>query len=245
MIRSLFISIAAVLLMASNAHAIAETNVEVYDNKDGARITAFNKGGLYTSWVDLGRDGYKCQVRGKTTGAVTAKAVTNSTGTGTYSTLAANPSATISSTGPDVESFAAQRYVFIAWSANTSASDFIQLDCMGDVGRTFTLCDAETVTGICDDGANDISAIVTGYPNLLFESSQSTSTSYACDIYAGSKAVVASDRSDLTGDGFQINSISLTESVEAISFSDTPVDVVWMQCTVNNNAVTVTVTGVP
>ena len=252
MIRSFFLSLAAILFVAAPVYAqsvAAKVTTEPYANRDGFRISSFNTAGLYSSWVDLGRDGYHCSVKGKATGAITVKAVTSATGTGTYSSLAASPAVTISSTGSDAPSFAAERYVFIAWSASGTSSDYIQLDCTGNAGRTFTLCDAEeTDDAVCDDGANDLYAITTGFRTLLFDSSGSSNTDYTCDIFAGTQGVAElADKSDLSTSGFQINSISLTPSTEAIMFSDTPVDIVWVKCgTITGaNSVTVSVTAAP
>lgn len=251
MIRSLLLSLVAVFLAApAYSQAVAaKVTTETYENRDGFRITSFNTAGLYSSWVDLGRDGYQCSVKGKATGAVTVKAVTNSTGTGTYSSLAGSPEVTVSASGSTAPSFAAQRYVFVAWSADGPGSDYIQLDCTGNAGRTFTLCDAEvTDDAVCDDGTNDKYAITTGFRTLLFDSSESSNTDYTCDIYGGTKAVAdLANKSDLSAKGFQMNSISLTPSTEAIMFSDTPVDVVWIKCgTITGaNSVTVSVTAAP
>ncbi len=252
MIRIFLSSLTAVLFLAAPSYAqstAAKVTSSLYTNSDGFRVTSFNSAGLYSSWVDLGRDGYQCSVKGRATGAITVKAVTNSTGTGTYATLAANPAVTITSTGPSASSFVAQRYVFVAWSASGTSSDYIQLDCSGNVGRTFTLCDEElTDNAVCDDGTNDRYAVVTGFNTLLFDSSESSNTDYTCDIYGGTKAVAdLANKSDLSAKGFQMNSISLTPSTEAITFSDTPVDVVWINCgTITGaNSVTVSVTAAP
>lgn len=253
MIRIFLSSLTAILLLATPSYAqstAAKVTSTLYTNSDGFRVTSFNSAGLYSSWVDLGRDGYQCSVKGRATGAITVKAVTNSTGTGTYATLAANPAVTITSTGPSASSFVAQRYVFVAWSASGTSSDYIQLDCSGNVGRTFTLCDEElTDNAVCDDGSsNDRYAITTGFNTLLFDSSESSSASYTCNIFGATKAVAdLADKTDLSAKGFQMNTVGLSNASEAIIFSDTPVDVVWINCgtIADGNSVTVSVTARP
>ena len=253
MIRIFLSSLTAVLFLAAPSYAqstAAKVTSSLYTNSDGFRVTSFNSAGLYSSWVDLGRDGYQCSVKGRATGAITVKAVTNSTGTGTYATLAANPAVTITSTGPSASSFVAQRYVFVAWSASGTSSDYIQLDCSGNVGRTFTLCDEElTDNAVCDDGSsNDRYAITTGFNTLLFDSSESSSANYTCNIFGATKAVAdLADKTDLSAKGFQMNTVGLSNASEAIIFSDTPVDVVWINCgTITGaNSVTVSVTAAP
>jgi len=252
MIRIFLISLTAVLFLAAPSYAqstAAKVTSSLYTNSDGFRVTSFNSAGLYSSWVDLGRDGYQCSVKGRATGAITVKAVTNSTGTGTYATLAANPAVTITSTGPSASSFVAQRYVFVAWSASGTSSDYIQLDCSGNVGRTFTLCDEElTDNAVCDDGTNDRYAVVTGFNTLLFDSSESSSANYTCNIFGATKAVAdLADKTDLSAKGFQMNTVGLSNLSEAIIFSDTPVDVVWITCgtIADGNSVTVSVTARP
>ena len=253
MIRIFLSSLTAVLFLAAPSYAqstAAKVTSSLYTNSDGFRVTSFNSAGLYSSWVDLGRDGYQCSVKGRATGAITVKAVTNSTGTGTYATLAANPAVTITSTGPSASSFVAQRYVFVAWSASGTSSDYIQLDCSGNVGRTFTLCDEElTDNAVCDDGSsNDRYAITTGFNTLLFDSSESSSANYTCNIFGATKAVAdLADKTDLSAKGFQMNTVGLSNASEAIIFSDTPVDVVWITCgtIADGNSVTVSVTARP
>tara|TARA_Y100000996_G_scaffold165148_1_gene128299 strand:- start:1213 stop:1644 length:432 start_codon:yes stop_codon:yes gene_type:complete len=113
-------------------------------------------------------------------------------------------------------------------------------------GTTWTLCSEETTDdAVCDDGTTDRAAGVAGFTTLLFDSSGSTSANYACDIYGGDYSVADADAADLSTSGFQMNSVSLSQTVEAISFSDMPVSVVWIKCgtIVDGGNVTVTVTG--
>ena len=229
MIRIFLISLTAVLFLAAPSYAqstAAKVTSSLYTNSDGFRITSFNNAGLNSSWVDLGRDGYQCSVKGRATGAIT-----------------------ITSSGPSASSFVAQRYVFVAWSANGTSSDYIQLDCSGNVGRTFTLCDEElTDNAVCDDDTNDRYAVVTGFNTLLFDSSESSSANYTCNIFGATKAVAdLADKTDLSAKGFQMNTVGLSNSSEAIIFSDTPVDVVWITCgtIADGNSVTVSVTARP
>ena len=114
--------------------------------------------------------------------------------------------------------------------------------------RSFKLCDAEgpSETGVCDDAASvDIGARVTGFTQLTFASSQSTGTTYSCDIYAGDESVA--DTADLSTVGAQINSVSLTSSTEMIQFDGT-FAYVWISCSAGaggSDAVTVTVQAAP
>ena len=110
---------------------------------------------------------------------------------------------------------------------------------------SWQLCVAEDDDdAICDDSGTDRAAVVSGYKNLLVSSASSDSTSYTCDIFGGGYEVVEANAVDLSTSGFQLNSVSLSQTVEAISFSDIPVDVVWIKCnTIGNNTVTITVTG--
>tara|TARA_R110000737_G_scaffold250974_1_gene260560 strand:+ start:72 stop:518 length:447 start_codon:yes stop_codon:yes gene_type:complete len=128
----------------------------------------------------------------------------------------------------------------------TQASAFTQDSTRHSGGKTWTLCSAEdTDDAVCDDGTNDRAAAVLGYTTLLFDASSSTNTDgFTCDIYGGDYAVAAAGSVDLSTSGFQMNSVSLSTTTQAISFSDMPVSVVWVKCgTIGNNTVTVTVTG--
>lgn len=113
---------------------------------------------------------------------------------------------------------------------------------------TWTLCSAETDTGVCEQAAGvDYAAVVTGYQSLLFDASQSTATSFTCDLYAGGTGVANSNANDLAAagtDSAQINSVSMSATTEMISFSDSVFGVVWVNCSaITGGNVTVTVTG--
>ena len=113
-------------------------------------------------------------------------------------------------------------------------------------GATWTLCDAETTDdAVCDDGTVDRAAVVAGYTTLLFDSSGGTSANYSCDVYGADHTVAGADGADLSSSGFQMNSVSLSQTTEAISFSDMPVSVVWIKCgtIADSGNVSVTVTG--
>jgi hypothetical protein len=130
--------------------------------------------------------------------------------------------------------------------ASSQATAFNQTRVRHSGGATWTLCSAEdTDDAVCDDGAIDRAAVVSGYDTLLFDASSSTNTDgFTCDIYGADHTVAAADGADLSAVGFQMNSVSLSTTTQAISFSDMPVAVVWVKCgTIGNNNVTVTVTG--
>lgn len=134
--------------------------------------------------------------------------------------------------------------VMCVFLVSSSALAFNQTRERNTSGTTWTLCDGETTSGaICDDGTVDRAAVVAGYTKLLFDSSNSSGTDYACDIYAADQDVADSDSSDLSSSGYQINSISLTQNTEAISFADVPFAVVWISCTITTGPVTIKVTG--
>lgn len=114
-------------------------------------------------------------------------------------------------------------------------------------GATWTLCSEETTqNAVCDDGTNDRAANVLGYTKLTFDSTESTATSYACDIYAGNVTVVESGANDLDAAGFdsaQINSISLSQATEMIQF-DGAFAAVWIKCgAITGGNVTIKVQG--
>jgi hypothetical protein len=129
----------------------------------------------------------------------------------------------------------------------SSAHSFEQDKVQSFLGSpTWTLCSAEaTDDAVCDDGTNDRAAVVAGYDTLLFDASGSTNTDgFTCDIYGADHTVAEANGTDLSTSGFQMNSVSLSTTVQAISFADMPVSVVWVKCgTIGNLAVTVTVTG--
>ena len=105
----------------------------------------------------------------------------------------------------------------LAFALPASAFTPAAVDTLGNGVHIFTLCDAEGAaeTGVCDDGASvDIGARVTGFTHLTFDSTQSTGTTYRCDIYAGNDSVAKT--ADLSTVGAQINSVSLSSSVEVI-----------------------------
>jgi len=114
-------------------------------------------------------------------------------------------------------------------------------------GATWTLCSAETTSdAVCDDGTDDRGANVLGYTKLTFDSTESTATSYTCDIYAGNVTVVTGNATDLDAAGFdstQINSVSLSQTTEMIQF-DGVFAAVWIKCgTITGGNVTVKVQG--
>lgn len=118
----------------------------------------------------------------------------------------------------------------LAFALPASAFTPAAVDTLGNGVRIFTLCDAEGAaeTGVCDDGASvDIGARVTGFTHLTFDSTQSTGTTYRCDIYAGNDSVA--NTADLSTVGAQINSVSLSSSVEVIQFDGT-FAYVWISC---------------
>ena len=128
----------------------------------------------------------------------------------------------------------------------SQASAFEQSRTRHTGGATWTLCSEEaTDDAVCDDGTNDRAAVVAGYDTLRFDASSSANTDgFSCDIYGGGNAVAAAHAADLSSSGFQMNSVSLSKTVEAIQFSDMPVAVVWIKCgTIGDAHVTVTVTG--
>jgi hypothetical protein len=131
--------------------------------------------------------------------------------------------------------------------AASSASAFVVDRDRHGGGATYTLCSAETTSNaVCDDGTNDRAAVVLGYTKLTFDSTESTATSYTCDIYAGNVTVVTANATDLDAagaDSAQINSVSLSPTIEMIQF-DGVFAVVWIKCaTITGGNVTVKVQG--
>jgi len=118
----------------------------------------------------------------------------------------------------------------LAFAMPASAFTNAAVDTLGNGVRIYTLCDAEGAaeTGVCDDGSSvDIAARVTGFTHLTVDSTQSTGTTYRCDIYAGNDSVA--DTADLSTVGAQINSVSLSSTTEVIQFSGT-FAYVWISC---------------
>ena len=121
------------LLVTSVASADpANLTVKASEKSEGYFISSFSKGGSYSNWVDLTRAGHQCALKGRATGAATAKIITTSTDSGDYATLAGSPVVTLSSSGLTANQFVANRFLFIAWENTQNATDFIQLDCRMD-----------------------------------------------------------------------------------------------------------------
>jgi hypothetical protein len=131
--------------------------------------------------------------------------------------------------------------------AASSASAFVVDRDRHGGGATYTLCSAETTSdAVCDDGTNDRAAVVLGFTELTFDSTESTATSYTCDIYAGNVTEVEAGANDLAAASVasaQINSISLSQNVEMIQF-DGAFALVWIKCgTITGGNVTIKVQG--
>lgn len=123
------------VLIASAASAQsgpADLTVKPSEHPGGHLVSSFSKGGSYTRWVDLGRAGNQCTLKGKATGATEAKVITSATDSGNYATLSASPTVTLTSSGFSANQFVANRFLFIAWSNTETSTDFIQLDCRLD-----------------------------------------------------------------------------------------------------------------
>lgn len=102
-------------------------------------------------------------------------------------------------------------------------------------GYTFLMCNAETTTGICDSGVNDIYAVVDKYRQFGFYYS-ATDNASSCDVYAmdGSRTPVA----DMTTlDNWKINGTAFSNTVPVQWFELTAKYMI-VSCTVASGSVT-------
>lgn len=100
----------------------------------------------------------------------------------------------------------------------------------------YTLCSSQAVqTGgtPCDSSTGDIVLYAAGRSNLTFYSTQSTASSYSCDVYSADESWAASSG------GHKVNSTSLTQTTPVLSINGM-FDYLWVECTsIANNQVTV------
>ena len=102
----------------------------------------------------------------------------------------------------------------------------------------YKMCNAQTATGDCSvlpASGDELVLKVASFSNLTFYSTQSTATTYSCDVVSND---VGHDA--LSGAGHQINTASITESAPILSFSGL-FYYLWVNCSaIANNQVTIT-----
>lgn len=101
----------------------------------------------------------------------------------------------------------------------------------------FLLCDAETDTGVCKSGGDElVLEVLDKWTRFTFYSNQSVDSPYSCHIYSNNMGHDAE-----SGDGIQVTSTPLTEDDEAITLSNVDFGCIWVNCSEITTNVTITV----
>lgn len=99
----------------------------------------------------------------------------------------------------------------------------------------YVMCIAIAVPGECLDGGDEIVLDMQGNTSITFYSTQSTATTFVCDIISNDEGFDAT-----AGDGFKINNDSLAEDKEVLTLSG-GFSHIWITCpTVSGAAVRIT-----
>jgi len=105
-------------------------------------------------------------------------------------------------------------------------------------GATYTLCNVETGTGVCEDANSiDYGATILGYKTLTYF--HSGTGAYSCTIHVGSQAVTNAGSGDLSASGEIIGTISSTSS--SFVYANANFGATWINCPTNPTNVTVRV----
>lgn len=91
-------------------------------------------------------------------------------------------------------------------------------------GTVYTMCSAQTATGICKRDSDEIVLNGAGLQALTFYASETTSTTYTCNIHSSS--VGYDDGPTL---GFQVNTTSMSEAQPVLTLSG-PFSYLWITC---------------
>lgn len=114
-----------------------------------------------------------------------------------------------------------------------------------DRGWSHAMCLAETTNGVCDtSGGEDIYAWVANYESFTVFITMTGGTAVACDVYAA--GIEIDMVTDLGAAGFtqnKINSVSLSDTQDAITFTGGNFENVWIKCASIDTTVTVTLQG--
>ena len=103
----------------------------------------------------------------------------------------------------------------------------------------YTMCTAQTTTGICTGaGGDQIVARVAGHKSLTFSGHQSTGN-YTCDIVVNDSGHDAS-----SNEGTTVNASSLTQAAQALSL-EANFDYLWITCPTVATNVEVTLLACP
>ena len=102
----------------------------------------------------------------------------------------------------------------------------------------YTMCDAQATAVVCTRDGDEIVLNGSDLISLTFFSTESTATTFNCDIYSSSTTYGAG-----TPAGFKVNVTSLSETQEVLTLSG-PFIYVWVKCTaIADNQVTIKALG--
>ncbi len=111
-----------------------------------------------------------------------------------------------------------------------------------DRGWSHLMCAAETTNGICDSGSEDIYAWVGNYSSFTVYFEETGGVTATCEVHAAGIGVsMATDMNGFSEN--KINSTSLSDSQDAITFSGGDFEYVWVKCASISTTVTVTLQG--
>jgi hypothetical protein len=97
----------------------------------------------------------------------------------------------------------------------------------------FTLCSAQTATGVCKSGSDNIVADLSALGRYTLYSTSSTASPYACQLFSNTTGYHATARS-------QVTSVGLSATTPILHYSG-PLDKTWVECsTITGGNVTVT-----
>lgn len=103
--------------------------------------------------------------------------------------------------------------------------------------QKYLMCNAQTSTGDCTRAGDEIVARLFGRYTVTFYGTQSTATTYSCDIVSNDEG-----HDEASGSGYTVNTSSLTNSAEVLSLEGL-FDYVWVNCSsISGGGAAVTVT---
>ena len=109
-------------------------------------------------------------------------------------------------------------------------------------GSSFVLCDAETVTGVCEGAAGDVGAIVGAFTKFTVTFTEAGGTGNSCDIYSLDYVAAATNPGSLASIGNRLTATALSSSLLSYYF-ERKAYLVWAVCTAGTGSFSVNIQG--
>jgi hypothetical protein len=122
-----------------------------------------------------------------------------------------------------------------AWAADTAAP----WRSLSNGCGVYTLCNAQSATGVCGNGSANYVADVSGRYAMTVYATSSTATTFTCDLYTSDNGYQATTRTALTSSGASTQ-LSYAASRFSVSIAGTLASL-WAECTTAITGGTVTI----